>query len=116
MDQQLVKALHQLPPEYQTVLILWAIDELSYKEIADAIGVPIGTVMSRLHRARQRLSDHYVDGAPQRSTAQHARCTSLFHLCPTMRRRAHGGASGCGAICDEAICDARPANNLLILC
>jgi len=57
MDQQLVKAIHQLPPEYQMVLILWAVDELAYKEIADALGVPIGTVMSRLHRARQRLSE-----------------------------------------------------------
>jgi RNA polymerase sigma-70 factor (ECF subfamily) len=36
---------------------LWAIEELSYKEIADAISVPLGTVMSRLHRARQRLSE-----------------------------------------------------------
>ena len=63
MDQQLVRAIHQLPPEYQTVLILWAVDELAYKEIADALGVPIGTVMSRLHRARQRLSEQLRDYA-----------------------------------------------------
>lgn len=63
MDERLVNAIHQLPPEYQTVLILWAIDELAYKEIADALDVPIGTVMSRLHRARQRLSEQLKDYA-----------------------------------------------------
>jgi RNA polymerase sigma-70 factor (ECF subfamily) len=57
MDQRMVKALGQLPSEYQTVLLLWAVEEFSYKEIADAVGVPIGTVMSRLHRARQRLGE-----------------------------------------------------------
>jgi len=63
MDEHLVKAIHLLPPEYQTVLILWAVDELAYKEIADALGVPIGTVMSRLHRARQKLSEQLKDYA-----------------------------------------------------
>jgi RNA polymerase sigma-70 factor (ECF subfamily) len=63
MDQRLVHALEQLQPEYQVVLLLWAVDELSYKEIAEALNVPIGTVMSRLHRARQRLSDQLRDYA-----------------------------------------------------
>jgi RNA polymerase sigma-70 factor, ECF subfamily len=57
MDEQLVRAVEGLAPEYQIVLLLWAVDELSYKEIAEAVGIPIGTVMSRLHRARQRLSE-----------------------------------------------------------
>ena len=57
MDQQLKRAFDALPEEYQTVMHLWAIEELSYKEIADALSVPLGTVMSRLHRARQRLSE-----------------------------------------------------------
>jgi len=57
MDERLVRALDALPAEYQIVLMLWAIDGLAYKEIAEAVGIPIGTVMSRLHRARQRLSD-----------------------------------------------------------
>lgn len=58
MDQQLVRAIESLAPEYQVVLLLWAIEELSYKEIAEAVAIPIGTVMSRLHRARQKLSEH----------------------------------------------------------
>jgi RNA polymerase sigma-70 factor (ECF subfamily) len=57
MDQQLKRALAALAPEYQVVLMLWAVDELSYKEIAETVGIPIGTVMSRLYRARQQLSD-----------------------------------------------------------
>jgi RNA polymerase sigma-70 factor, ECF subfamily len=55
MDERLVKALQDLPPEYQMPLLLWAVEEFSYKEIAASLEIPIGTVMSRLHRARQRL-------------------------------------------------------------
>jgi RNA polymerase sigma-70 factor (ECF subfamily) len=57
MDQHLVRAIESLAPEYQVVLMLWAVEEFSYKEIADAVDIPIGTVMSRLYRARQRLSE-----------------------------------------------------------
>jgi len=57
MDQQLVRAIDSLASEYQVVLMLWAVEELSYKEIAHACDIPIGTVMSRLHRARQKLSE-----------------------------------------------------------
>jgi len=63
MDQQLVKAIESLAPEYQVVLLLWAVEEFSYKEIAEAVEIPIGTVMSRLHRARQRLSEQLKDYA-----------------------------------------------------
>lgn len=63
MDEHLVKALGELPEDYQTVMLLWAVDELSYKEIAHACDVPIGTVMSRLHRARQKLSEKLHDFA-----------------------------------------------------
>ena len=51
--------------EYQMVLLLWAVEELSYKEIADVLEIPIGTVMSRLHRARQKLSGLLRDYAKQ---------------------------------------------------
>lgn len=63
MDEQIVHALDALPAEYRTVLLLWAVEEFSYKEIADALDIPIGTVMSRLHRARQKLSDVLKDYA-----------------------------------------------------
>jgi RNA polymerase sigma-70 factor (ECF subfamily) len=63
MDQQLVEAVHDLPEEYRSVLMLWAVEDMSYKEIAQASDVPIGTVMSRLHRARQRLTEKLADYA-----------------------------------------------------
>jgi RNA polymerase sigma-70 factor (ECF subfamily) len=63
MDQQLKRAFDALPSEYQTAMHLWAIEELSYKEISDALEIPLGTVMSRLHRGRQRLSEQLKDFA-----------------------------------------------------
>jgi RNA polymerase sigma-70 factor, ECF subfamily len=56
MDEQLVRALDSLPDDYRTVMLLWAVEELTYQEIADTLEIPIGTVMSRLYRARQRLA------------------------------------------------------------
>lgn len=57
MDEQLVRALDDLPDDYRAIILLWAVEELSYKEIAAALDIPIGTVMSRLHRARHRLAE-----------------------------------------------------------
>jgi RNA polymerase sigma factor (sigma-70 family) len=53
--QTLEKALEELPPEFREVIVLRELEELSYKEIGDIAGVPVGTVMSRLARARARL-------------------------------------------------------------
>jgi RNA polymerase sigma-70 factor (ECF subfamily) len=48
-------ALEQLPADFREVIVLREIEGLSYKEIAEVVHVPIGTVMSRLARARERL-------------------------------------------------------------
>jgi RNA polymerase sigma factor (sigma-70 family) len=50
------EALEALPLEFRTVTILRELDGFSYKEISGIVGVPIGTVMSRLSRARQQLA------------------------------------------------------------
>jgi RNA polymerase sigma-70 factor (ECF subfamily) len=50
------EALETLPLEFRTVIILREFDGFSYKEISDIAGVPVGTVMSRLSRARQQLA------------------------------------------------------------
>ncbi len=55
LDDEVKQALDTLSPEFRGVLLLWATMEFSYQEIADILDVPIGTVMSRLHRARQQL-------------------------------------------------------------
>jgi RNA polymerase sigma factor (sigma-70 family) len=55
-DHQLLKnALEELPLEFREVLVLRELEGLSYKEIAALAGIPVGTVMSRLARARERL-------------------------------------------------------------
>ena len=48
-------ALDELPGEFREVIVLRELEELSYREIAEVAGVPLGTVMSRLARARRRL-------------------------------------------------------------
>lgn len=53
--QRLKQALEELPVEFREVVILRELEGLSYKEIANVVDVPVGTVMSRLARARKRL-------------------------------------------------------------
>jgi len=53
----LARALDGLAPEFREVIVLRELQGLSYKEISDVAGVPIGTVMSRLSRARTRLQE-----------------------------------------------------------
>jgi RNA polymerase sigma-70 factor (ECF subfamily) len=53
--QALKQALEELPVEFREAVVLRELEGLSYKEIADIAGVPVGTVMSRLARARKRL-------------------------------------------------------------
>jgi RNA polymerase sigma-70 factor (ECF subfamily) len=61
-DRHLVRdALDALPTEFREVLVLREIENLSYKEIADIIAAPLGTVMSRLARARARLQQGLVE-------------------------------------------------------
>ena len=55
IDDEIEQALAGLPPDYRMVLIMAVVEEMSYKEIASALSIPIGTVMSRLHRARRQL-------------------------------------------------------------
>lgn len=65
-DEELKSAVERLQPEYRGVLLLWAIEELSYKEIAEVCGCALGTVMSRLYRARQLLGQRLQEYARER--------------------------------------------------
>ena len=55
--QRALEALEQLPLQFREVIILYELEGLSYKELASTLGVPVGTVMSRLSRARRRLQE-----------------------------------------------------------
>lgn len=65
-DDELKTAVQSLAPEYRSVLLLWALGDMSYKEISQALGCAMGTVMSRLHRARQQLGRALGDYAKER--------------------------------------------------
>ena len=69
-DEQgrLRQALEELPIEFREVMIMRELEELSYKEIADITAIPIGTVMSRLARARKRLQQ-VLSQQPARSNS-----------------------------------------------
>ena len=54
-------ALASLPPKHRAVLALRELEGLSYEEIAQATGIPVGTVMSRLHHARRLLAERLKD-------------------------------------------------------
>jgi len=76
-DEDLLAALKRIPPEYQEVLVLSDVEELRYKEIATALSIPIGTVMSRLHRGRallrQELTKRHARVAPFSADANRSR-------------------------------------------
>jgi RNA polymerase sigma-70 factor, ECF subfamily len=56
-SQTLTSAIENLPVHYREVLLLCDVEEMSYQEIAETLSIPMGTVMSRLSRARKNLRD-----------------------------------------------------------
>lgn len=57
VDKEILDAIDKLPEQFRTVLLLADVEELSYNEISQIIKIPIGTIMSRLHRARKKLAN-----------------------------------------------------------
>jgi RNA polymerase sigma-70 factor (ECF subfamily) len=66
--QRLMLALESLPPRAREVLVLRELEECSYKEIAEIAGIPIGTVMSTLSRARERLQQSLTRAAAKEAS------------------------------------------------
>jgi RNA polymerase sigma-70 factor, ECF subfamily len=64
LAERLRRAIESLPPEQRAVFALYASGDMTYGQIAEAVGVPIGTVMSRLYHARRRLHETLPDLAP----------------------------------------------------
>jgi RNA polymerase sigma-70 factor (ECF subfamily) len=61
--EEIHRALDELPEEFRIAVVLSDVEELSYKEIAEAMDCPVGTVMSRLHRGRRLLQKKLYDHA-----------------------------------------------------
>jgi RNA polymerase sigma-70 factor, ECF subfamily len=73
--RDLLRAFATLPEEQRSVLVLVAVEDLSYEETAHVLGVPLGTVMSRLSRGRERLR-HLMSGEVN-SSARRRRSAAL---------------------------------------
>jgi RNA polymerase sigma-70 factor (ECF subfamily) len=61
VDERLKHAIDNLAPHYREVLLLWAVEGLKYREVAEVLNLAMGTVMSRLYRARSLLSKELAD-------------------------------------------------------
>lgn len=64
-NRDFVRAMNALTFEHRQILLLVGLEQLSYRSIADELGIPIGTVMSRLARARERLRSLMQDGGAE---------------------------------------------------
>jgi RNA polymerase sigma-70 factor (ECF subfamily) len=65
-DSDIKNALAEIPEEFRMAVYLADVEGFSYKEIAEIVGVPAGTVMSRLHRGRKQLREKLTDYARER--------------------------------------------------
>jgi len=57
MEQKIEKAIDSLSPKYKAVFVLRIYDEMSYEQIAESLNISVGTVMSRLYRAREKMQE-----------------------------------------------------------
>jgi RNA polymerase sigma-70 factor, ECF subfamily len=64
-DSDILQALRELPAEFKVAIYLADIEGYPYREIAEMMGIPLGTVMSRLHRGRTKLRKKLADYAPR---------------------------------------------------
>ena len=85
LAQEIFEAFEALPEEHRTMIVLADVEGLAYKEISESVGVPIGTVMSRLHRARKAMQSRLAAQAQalglvpqeQKESAEPASPTSI---------------------------------------
>jgi RNA polymerase sigma-70 factor, ECF subfamily len=63
VEAEIGRALDAVPEDFRLIVVLADVEELSYREIAEVVGCPVGTVMSRLHRGRRLLKARLIDHA-----------------------------------------------------
>jgi RNA polymerase sigma-70 factor (ECF subfamily) len=89
VSDDLREALEALPVDFRTVVVLADLEDFTYREIADVLDIPAGTVMSRLFRARQSLKKKLVHLAVERGIVQEDKVAHLDEY----RRKAAGTES-----------------------
>jgi RNA polymerase sigma-70 factor (ECF subfamily) len=62
-DEEILAALDRIPADFRAVVLLVDVEEFAYREVAEILNIPIGTVMSRLSRGRKQLRDHLAEVA-----------------------------------------------------
>ncbi len=88
---EIQEALDSLPEDYRMMIVLADVEELSYKEIAAIVGCPIGTVMSRLHRARKKMQRRLLDQAIQLGIVEEPSSSEPVSLEDWRRRKEAAG-------------------------
>lgn len=94
LSDDVLRAIDSLPIDFRMVVILADLQEFSYKEIADILGCPVGTVMSRLFRGRKQLQKmlrDYAAGLGVLSAREHREVAEPSDLAAYRRRKASGG-------------------------
>ena len=69
IDDDLTRALEEIPEDFRTVVLLCDVEDFTYEEIANMLDVPIGTIRSRLHRGRNLLKSQLMEYAQKRGYA-----------------------------------------------
>lgn len=94
-DEEMLQALRRLPLAFQEVVLLCDVEDLTYKEAAEALAIPVGTVMSRLHRGRAQLRTQLAAGgmalAGRSSEAVRCEPHSIARRIDILARSKHDG-------------------------
>ncbi len=93
LSDEVVNAMLALPEEFRTVVILSDIMDYSYMEVAEIIGHPIGTVMSRLYRARKQLREKLEEFAVREGYVKHTDENGVIELRKRKNKKKMNGGS-----------------------
>jgi RNA polymerase sigma-70 factor (ECF subfamily) len=91
VSAEVLTALEELPEDYRTVVMFADVYEMSYKEIADIVGCPVGTVMSRLFRGRQKLKQSLFEYAVEQGIIKPDHEDRPSNVVEIKRQKASGG-------------------------